>query len=51
MVRQKRRSVKSRIADFQTTDEKLSSRAGLAPMSRYLEATKIRNILASRDEQ
>jgi hypothetical protein len=48
MVRQKSRFVKSTIDDFQTTDEKLSSRAGLAPMSRYLEATKITSILAGR---
>jgi len=48
MVRQKSRSVKSTIDDFQTTDEKLSSRAGLATVSRYLEATTITSILAGR---
>jgi len=48
MVRQNSRSVKSTIDDFQTTNEKFSSRAGPAPVSRYLEATKITGVLAGR---
>ena len=48
MMKQKSRSVKSTLDDFQTTHERFSSRVGLAPVSRYLEATKITSILASQ---
>ena len=46
MVRQNCRSVKSKITDFQTTSEQFSGRAGLAPVSRYLDAVGITRILA-----
>jgi len=48
MVRQNSRSVKSKITDFQTTNEQFSGRAGLAPVSRYLDAVGITGILAKR---
>ncbi len=48
MVCQNSRSVKSKITDFQTTDEQFSGRAGLAPVSRYLDAVGITEILAKR---
>jgi hypothetical protein len=48
MVRQNCRSVKSKITDFQTTSEQFSGRAGLAPVSRYLDAVGITRILARR---
>ena len=48
MVRQNSRSVKSKITNFQTTDEQFSGRAGLSPVSRYLDAVGITGILAKR---
>ncbi|MFP4383608.1 MAG: hypothetical protein ACLFSE_06140 [Spirochaetia bacterium] len=48
MVRENERSVKSKITNFTTTEEQFSSRAGLAPVSRYLDAIGITGILASR---
>jgi hypothetical protein len=48
MVRQNSRSVKSKITDFQTTKEQFSGRAGLAPVSRSLDAVGITDILARR---
>jgi hypothetical protein len=48
MVRQNSRSVKSKITDFQTTKEQFSGRAGLAPVSRSLDAVGITEILAKR---
>jgi hypothetical protein len=47
-VRQNSRSVKSKITDFQTTKEQFSGRAGLAPVSRSLDAVGITDILARR---
>jgi hypothetical protein len=48
MVRQNERSVKTKITNFTTTEEQFSGRAGLAPVSRYLDAVGITEILASR---
>jgi len=48
MVRQNNRSVNSKIADFQKTSEQFSGRAGLTPVSRYLDAVGITGILAQR---
>ncbi|ORC27002.1 hypothetical protein B4O97_19065 [Marispirochaeta aestuarii] len=48
MVRENGRSVKSKINDYLTTSELFSGRAGLAPVSRYLDATGITGILAKR---
>jgi len=48
MVRQNSRSVKSKITDFQTTNEQFSGRAGLTPVSRYLDTVGITEILAKR---
>ena len=42
------RSVKSKINDYQRTEELFSGRAGLAPVSRYLDSTGIPGILAKR---
>lgn len=48
MVRENERSVKSKIANFTTTEEHFSGRAGLTPVSRYLDAVGITGIQASR---
>lgn len=48
MVRQNRRSVKSKINDIQTTTEEFSGRAGLTLVSRYLDTLGITDILAKR---
>jgi hypothetical protein len=48
MVRENGRSVKSKINDYQTTNELFSGRAGLAPVSRYLDSIGITGILAKR---
>ena len=48
MVRKNQESVKTKIADIHTTTELFSSRAGLAPISRYLSAIGIIDLLASR---
>src|SRR6056297_3195746 len=48
MVRQNSRSVNSKITDFQKTKEQFSGRAGLTPVSRYLDAVGITGILAQR---
>jgi hypothetical protein len=48
MVHQNPEFVKSKIDTIETTTEKFSGRAGLAPVSRYLEKSGITSILANR---
>jgi hypothetical protein len=49
MMRQNSRSVKSKITNFQTTNEQFYGRVGLAPpVSRYLDEVGITEILAKR---
>jgi hypothetical protein len=48
MMRQNPESVKAKIDNFETTTEKFSGRAGIAPVSRYLEKSGITRVLEKR---
>ena len=48
MVTPKSDSVKTRIDAIETTSDKLTGRAGLALVSRYLEATGLTALLSQR---
>jgi hypothetical protein len=48
MVTPKSDSVKIQIAAVETTSDKLTGRAGLALVSRYLEATGVTALLSRR---